>query len=87
MESISKKSKVAIGVGAAALLGAGLLYYFKTGKTVKAVKHVDYEDPSYMKNVPLTKSEAERRKQLVSDVHYDVALALLKGISNTFNLI
>lgn len=38
-----------------------------------------YLDPGYEESIYLSQKEAERRKELVGEVHYDHRLALLKG--------
>ena len=85
MEKISKEAKIAMGAGAAILLGGSLIYYLtRTPTWKKAIVGDSHADPGYDKNIFLTKQEAIKRKELVSDVHYDIVLVLLKGKNINF---
>ena len=86
MENISKNTKIAIGVSAAAVLATGLLYYWRRHRTgteeaAKDMQQKTYEDPGYGTNVMLTKIEAETRKKILegSEIMYFLGLALPKG--------
>lgn len=73
MEKLDRNQKIAVGVGAAALVLGGAYYYFtKSG-------YGPHEDPEYAASVYLSKDQAIARKQLVSNVHFNHNLVLLKG--------
>jgi hypothetical protein len=73
MEKLDKNQKIALGLGAAALVVGGAYYYFKNAG------YGPHEDLDFGVNVVLSKEQAIARKKLVSDVHYNHSLVLLKG--------
>ena len=79
MENLSKNNKIVFGIGAAAIALTGGYYYLKSLRSNQ--EEEGFEDPGYGKNICLYREEAETRKKLVGEVHYDHKLFLLKGNS------
>ena len=88
MEKISKSTKIAVGISAAAVLTTGLLYLWRRSHREAEEDKAEleaqnaYEDPGYGTSVMVTKVEAEARKKILEDseIMYFLGLALPKGI-------
>ncbi|CAI2383377.1 unnamed protein product [Moneuplotes crassus] len=80
MEDFVKKNKIPLLVGAGALTALGL-YKILCSKGGRCGKNAlgFTEDPKFTENVPLYKEEAILRKKVISNVSYDLVLALRKG--------
>ena len=83
MEDFVKKNKIGLGIAAGALAALGI-YKFVWQNRAKALKgEIDergfVHDLKFKENVALYKDEAVRRKRLISEVTYDLILALRKG--------
>ena len=73
---LSTKEKVGVGVAGAAILGGTAYMLYKYNK-----RSCNIDDPGFEDNVYLTWDEAKARAEIVSDVRYELILALAKGKS------
>lgn len=80
MEDFAKKYKIPLALGAGAITAFGLYQLWNRKKTQFQIDENGYFlDPKFTESVPLYKEESILRKKIVSNVHYNVVLAIKKG--------